>query len=75
MGKGDIKTKKGKIKSGSYGNSRPHKPSKGKVATLAVVGKPKKVKVENEVSEEPVKKVAKKTTKKTVKKTKEASEE
>jgi len=27
MGKGDIKTKRGKINSGSYGNSRP-KPNK-----------------------------------------------
>jgi 30S ribosomal protein S31 len=25
MGRGDIKTKKGKINSGSYGVSRPHK--------------------------------------------------
>lgn len=25
MGKGDIKTKKGKIRNGSYGVSRPHK--------------------------------------------------
>ncbi|MCC9136472.1 30S ribosomal protein THX [Pontibacter silvestris] len=25
MGKGDRKTKKGKITKGSYGNSRPHK--------------------------------------------------
>ncbi len=28
MGKGDKKSKKGKIKKGSYGNSRPHKPGK-----------------------------------------------
>lgn len=25
MGKGDIKTKKGKISNGTFGNSRPHK--------------------------------------------------
>lgn len=28
MGKGDKRTKKGKIVIGSYGNSRPHKPQK-----------------------------------------------
>lgn len=28
MGKGDKRTKKGKIVIGSYGNSRPHKPHK-----------------------------------------------
>ncbi len=28
MGKGDIKSKKGKITKGSYGNSRPHKVKK-----------------------------------------------
>lgn len=75
MGKGDIKTKKGKIKSGSYGNSRPHKPAKGKVAVLAVTAKPKKAKIEKEVSEEAVKKTVKKTTKKTVKKTKDSTED
>ncbi len=32
MGKGDKKTKKGKIIMGSYGNSRPHKPHKMKKA-------------------------------------------
>jgi ribosomal small subunit protein bTHX len=26
MGKGDQRSRKGKIKSGSYGKSRPHKP-------------------------------------------------
>ena len=25
MGRGDIRSRKGKIKAGSYGNSRPHK--------------------------------------------------
>lgn len=28
MGKGDIKTKRGKIVNGSYGNTRPRKASK-----------------------------------------------
>jgi 30S ribosomal protein S31 len=28
MGKGDIKSKKGKIANGSFGNSRPHKVKK-----------------------------------------------
>lgn len=28
MGKGDIKSKKGKIAKGSFGNSRPHKVKK-----------------------------------------------
>ena len=28
MGKGDIKSKKGKISKGSFGNSRPHKIKK-----------------------------------------------
>lgn len=28
MGKGDIKTKKGKIRNGSYGVSRPHRTKK-----------------------------------------------
>lgn len=32
MGKGDKRTKKGKIIMGSYGNSRPHKPQKQKAA-------------------------------------------
>ena len=28
MGRGDIKTKKGKISAGSFGNTRPAKPKK-----------------------------------------------
>jgi len=36
MGRGDIKTKKGKISSGSYGVLRPHKKAKP-----VVVAKPK----------------------------------
>ena len=31
MGKGDKKTKKGKIAQGSFGKSRPAKPAKAKV--------------------------------------------
>lgn len=31
MGKGDKKTKKGKISIGSFGKHRPHKPKKGNV--------------------------------------------
>ena len=38
MGKGDIKTKKGKIFSGTFGVSRPHK------VTVLPVEKPKKKK-------------------------------
>ena len=34
MGRGDIKTKKGKIAKGSFGKSRPAKPAKK--ATVAV---------------------------------------
>ncbi|WP_347157092.1 30S ribosomal protein THX [Pontibacter chitinilyticus] len=30
MGKGDKKSRKGKITKGTYGNRRPHKPSKNK---------------------------------------------
>ncbi|HRB31072.1 MAG TPA: 30S ribosomal protein THX [Ferruginibacter sp.] len=33
MGRGDIKTKKGKIASGSFGKSRPAKPAAKKTAT------------------------------------------
>ncbi|GAA4317696.1 30S ribosomal protein THX [Compostibacter hankyongensis] len=38
MGKGDIRTKKGKIVKGSFGKSRPHKPAKGKKNTPAPKG-------------------------------------
>ncbi len=50
MGRGDIKTKKGKIKAGSFGNSRP-----AKVATKAVTKK-----AEPKAAEEAPKKTAKK---------------
>ncbi|HMT95891.1 MAG TPA: 30S ribosomal protein THX [Ferruginibacter sp.] len=32
MGRGDIKTKKGKISAGSFGKKRPAKPAKKKAA-------------------------------------------
>ena len=35
MGRGDIKTKKGKIFSGSFGKTRPAKPAKKVVAPKA----------------------------------------
>jgi 30S ribosomal protein S31 len=43
MGRGDIKTKKGKIFSGSFGKARPSKPAKKVVAaaTEEVVAKKK----------------------------------
>jgi 30S ribosomal protein S31 len=43
MGKGDIKTKRGKIINGSYGVSRPHKTAKKVEAPAAKkTSKPKK---------------------------------
>ena len=36
MGRGDIKTKKGKIFSGSFGKSRPSKPAKKAVVVVEV---------------------------------------
>jgi 30S ribosomal protein S31 len=50
MGRGDIKTKKGKIAKGSFGKSRPAKPAKKVVVAAAV----------NKEEEAPKKKVAKK---------------
>jgi 30S ribosomal protein S31 len=35
MGRGDIKTKKGKIAKGSFGKSRPAKPAKKVIAPVA----------------------------------------
>jgi 30S ribosomal protein S31 len=32
MGRGDARTRKGKIFKGSYGKTRPHKPKKGAAA-------------------------------------------
>ena len=40
MGRGDIKTKRGKIFSGSFGKLRPAKPAK-KVVVVAAVAKKK----------------------------------
>jgi 30S ribosomal protein S31 len=43
MGKGDVKTKRGKIINGSFGVSRPHKVKKVVVEEVVVaVAKPKK---------------------------------
>ena len=41
MGRGDIKTKKGKIANGSFGKSRPAKPAK-KVVVAKKKAAPKK---------------------------------
>jgi 30S ribosomal protein S31 len=41
MGRGDIKTKKGKIFAGSFGKSRPAKAAKKVVAAAVVVEKKK----------------------------------
>ena len=57
MGKGDRRSRKGKIWSGSFGNSRPHKPDKGKSVTVAE--KPKKAEKEKKAAPT----TAKKTTK------------
>jgi 30S ribosomal protein S31 len=42
MGKGDKKTKKGKIAMGSYGNKRPHDLKKAKPAEAEAVAEAKK---------------------------------
>lgn len=42
MGKGDRKTKKGKIIAGSYGNSRPKKVKKRKEAAKVAAKKKKR---------------------------------
>ncbi|MGV3596278.1 MAG: 30S ribosomal protein THX [Bacteroidota bacterium] len=39
MGKGDKRSKKGKIVTGSYGNSRPHKAQKAAAAKKVVAKK------------------------------------
>jgi ribosomal small subunit protein bTHX len=72
MGRGDIKSKKGKIANGSYGKKRKQRTAK-KIAIVAKPVKTKKVSVE-EAGEPEVKKT-KKTTKKTVKKTTEETNE
>ncbi len=53
MGKGDKKSKKGKLAMGSHGNSRPRKAN-------AVAASPKKVKAAPKVKAEAAPKVAKK---------------
>lgn len=70
MGKGDIKTKKGKISAGSYGVSRPRKTKKS--ATLI---EPKKESTKKSIPKKTntaKKKSSKSTTKKTSKAKKEA---
>ncbi|MDQ0476209.1 30S ribosomal protein THX [Chryseobacterium gotjawalense] len=42
MGKGDQKSKRGKIVAGSYGKKRPRKESKPMLATVDQVEKPEK---------------------------------
>lgn len=44
MGKGDKKTRRGKLFLGSYGNTRPKKSAKKVEATAVVVEKPKAAK-------------------------------
>lgn len=44
MGKGDVKTKKGKISKGSYGVSRPHKIKSSKADASDAKPKEKKKK-------------------------------
>ncbi len=72
MGRGDIKSKKGKIANGSYGKKRKQRTAK----KIAIVTKPVKTKkVAFEEAGEPEVKKTKKTTKKTVKKTTEETNE
>ena len=42
MGKGDQKTRRGKVTAGSYGKTRPKKSAKAKLVAATVVEKPKK---------------------------------
>ncbi len=51
MGKGDVKTKKGKISRGSYGVLRPKKKKKKGLVDKATA-KPKKAKPKKEVKKE-----------------------
>lgn len=71
MGKGDIKSRKGKIANGSYGKKRKQRSAKkNNVVTKPV--KPKKV---VSADTEPEVKKTKKTTKRTAKKTEETPNE
>ncbi|EMR01659.1 30S ribosomal protein THX [Cesiribacter andamanensis] len=54
MGRGDKKTKKGKIAMGSYGNSRPK--DKGPASASPVAETPKKEKKEAKETKAPAKK-------------------
>ena len=44
MGKGDQKTRRGKIVRGSYGKSRPHHPKVSETDAAAAAKKPKAIK-------------------------------
>lgn len=39
MGKGDLRTRRGKVYNGSYGKTRPHRAPKKKPAPAASTGK------------------------------------
>lgn len=63
MGKGDQKSKRGKIVNGSYGVRRPHKKNVKSTVAAVVAEKPAKTKVEKKSKTEDKPKV--KATKKT----------
>ena len=55
MGRGDSKTRKGKIKSGSYGNVRPHEARIKKPRTVKIKKTPEqKAAIAAEMAEKPV---------------------
>ncbi|MBS1611949.1 MAG: 30S ribosomal protein THX [Bacteroidetes bacterium] len=59
MGRGDKRTKRGKIFAGSYGVSRPHKPNKGAAAVaIEAAAKEKPAKAEKTAKKAPAKKAA-----------------
>ena len=59
MGRGDKRTKRGKIFAGSYGVSRPHKPNKGAAAAaIEAAAKEKPAKAEKTAKKAPAKKAA-----------------
>jgi len=60
MGKGDKKTKRGKITMGSYGKKRPHQKEKAVQEEEGEVKKKKKVKDEESSVDEKVPKKSKK---------------
>ena len=56
MGRGDKRTKRGKIFAGSYGVSRPHKPNKGAAAVaIEAAAKEKPAKAEKTAKKAPAK--------------------